>query len=193
MVLYRRGFRSARLYSMIVKPGWRGRGVASALLRAAEESARERGQTLGVMPAVDRGELFFQDNANIYAVNLDSGLPLPGWATTYPEDPEAALAAAPVGSPSRIPVQNARRTCCSSAVLAIPDPHVSQGVATTPRTQAPARSAKAGRVGRGSDEDLLDGQGGVRADREGGRRTAGGHRTGTRRAVPRTRHPVVLP
>lgn len=48
-----------------------------------DATVRERGQMLGVMPAVDRGELFFQDNANVYAVNLDSGLPLPGWATTY--------------------------------------------------------------------------------------------------------------
>jgi outer membrane protein assembly factor BamB/outer membrane protein assembly factor BamD (BamD/ComL family) len=47
---------------------------------------REAGKMTGVMPVVDRGELFFQDNARIYAVSLDSGLPLPGWASTWDGD-----------------------------------------------------------------------------------------------------------
>jgi outer membrane protein assembly factor BamB len=37
----------------------------------------------GIFPVVDHGELFFQDNARIYAVSLESGQPLPGWAETY--------------------------------------------------------------------------------------------------------------
>lgn len=43
IVLYRRGFASARLYSIVVDPRWRGRGVAGALLERAERAARERG------------------------------------------------------------------------------------------------------------------------------------------------------
>ena len=43
IVLYRRGFASARLYSIVVDPERRGRGVAGALLERAERAARERG------------------------------------------------------------------------------------------------------------------------------------------------------
>src|SRR5207248_4478516 len=50
------------------------------------KTAREAGMMTGVMPVVDRGELFFQDNARIYAVSLDSGLPLAGWASTWDGD-----------------------------------------------------------------------------------------------------------
>lgn len=44
---------------------------------------RRSGLMTGVMPVIDRGELFFQDNSRIYALNLESSLPLPGWAQTY--------------------------------------------------------------------------------------------------------------
>jgi ribosomal protein S18 acetylase RimI-like enzyme len=44
IVLYRRGARAARLYSIAVAPEARGKGVAAALLRAAETSAIRRGQ-----------------------------------------------------------------------------------------------------------------------------------------------------
>lgn len=43
VVLYRRGFQGARLYSLIVHPEARGKGVAGALLEAVERVARERG------------------------------------------------------------------------------------------------------------------------------------------------------
>lgn len=43
VVLYRRGTRSARLYSIVVAPQARGAGVASTLIRAVEASARRRG------------------------------------------------------------------------------------------------------------------------------------------------------
>src|SRR5262249_53307396 len=42
-----------------------------------------QGVMTGIIPVVDRGELFFQDNANVYAVSVESGYPLPGWAETY--------------------------------------------------------------------------------------------------------------
>ncbi|HKI58317.1 MAG TPA: peptidase C39 family protein [Trueperaceae bacterium] len=43
VVLFRKGFASARLYSLVVRPESRGHGVARALLARAEEGARERG------------------------------------------------------------------------------------------------------------------------------------------------------
>lgn len=42
------------------------------------------GNMTGIIPVVDRGELFFQDNANLYALSAESGSPLPGWGQTYP-------------------------------------------------------------------------------------------------------------
>lgn len=51
-----------------------------------QRQRRDGGLSLGVVPIVDRGELFYQDNARIYAASVDSGLPLPGWATTYGGD-----------------------------------------------------------------------------------------------------------
>lgn len=46
----------------------------------------DAGMTLGVFPVVDRGELFFQDGARVYARSIESGVALPGWAQTYPGD-----------------------------------------------------------------------------------------------------------
>lgn len=43
VVTYRRGFHGARLYSLVTDPDHRGRGVAKALLDAAEAAATERG------------------------------------------------------------------------------------------------------------------------------------------------------
>lgn len=38
----------------------------------------------GVMPVADAGELYFQDGSRVYAVSLQSGVPLPGWLQSYP-------------------------------------------------------------------------------------------------------------
>jgi outer membrane protein assembly factor BamB len=38
---------------------------------------------MGIMPVVDAGALFFQDGRSVYAVDADSGSPLPGWLNTY--------------------------------------------------------------------------------------------------------------
>ena len=54
---------------------------AAELKRAALAEEAE-GRTLGVMPVVDAGILYFQDGANVHAVGLDSGIPLPGWVRT---------------------------------------------------------------------------------------------------------------
>ena len=45
----------------------------------------DRGPALGIMPATDRGELYFQDSRRLYAVSMETGLPLPGWSRTYPD------------------------------------------------------------------------------------------------------------
>lgn len=45
VLLYRRGSAGARLYSLVVHPGHRGRGIAYALLSAAEQAALARGCT----------------------------------------------------------------------------------------------------------------------------------------------------
>src|SRR5688572_9035270 len=39
---------------------------------------------VGIMPVVDAEELYFQDGSRVYAVSLQSGVPLPGWIQTYP-------------------------------------------------------------------------------------------------------------
>jgi len=77
----------ARLYSIALTPvTWQQVGDPNQRhnLEQEDKSLRQLGAGLGVMPAVDHGELFFQDNLCIYAVNLDSGVPLAGWANTYP-------------------------------------------------------------------------------------------------------------
>lgn len=43
VLLYRRGSPTARLYSLITDPAFRGRGIASRLLDACERAARRRG------------------------------------------------------------------------------------------------------------------------------------------------------
>lgn len=71
------------------------RGPRQAQLRDLENldrRARADGFSTGILPAIDRGELFFQDNARLYAVSVDSGLPLPGWAETYNGDRGGAYA-----------------------------------------------------------------------------------------------------
>src|SRR5207244_3161675 len=53
------------------------------LLESTFKQLLNGGLTLGVMPVADRGELFFQDGQRVYAVSLESGVPLPGWQQTY--------------------------------------------------------------------------------------------------------------
>ncbi|MGH7214227.1 MAG: PQQ-binding-like beta-propeller repeat protein, partial [Tepidisphaeraceae bacterium] len=80
----------ARLYGIeFVRPKTKPRANNQPMnenLQHLEELAQTEqfaGLTLGVMPVVDRGELFFQDGARLYAVSLESGVPLPGWVETY--------------------------------------------------------------------------------------------------------------
>jgi outer membrane protein assembly factor BamB len=55
-------------------------------LREMEQFGRLRDNSanLGIMPVVDDEELYFQDGSRIYAVSVQSGVPLPGWIQSYP-------------------------------------------------------------------------------------------------------------
>lgn len=77
----------ARLYAItLAKPAaLDGGGANHETVAQALKNNVEQGLTLGVMPVVDRGELFFQDGAHVYAVSVESGVPLPGWAQTWPD------------------------------------------------------------------------------------------------------------
>ncbi|MCS7034330.1 MAG: PQQ-binding-like beta-propeller repeat protein, partial [Phycisphaerae bacterium] len=80
------GAGGARLFSIPISrttirtPG----NISRQQLLEIDRADREKGLANGILPVIDRGELFFQDNARVYALSLDSGLPLPGWAQTYP-------------------------------------------------------------------------------------------------------------
>ena len=52
-------------------------------LNNRRKQQRKFGLTLGLMPVIDRGEVFYQDGHRIYGASVDSGLPLAGWAMTY--------------------------------------------------------------------------------------------------------------
>jgi outer membrane protein assembly factor BamB len=78
----------ARLYSIpLTPPNWpsisdaASRGQAQSI----DQMERDKGAAIGMMPVADRGQLFFQDNTHVYALDLDSGLPLAGWSATYPD------------------------------------------------------------------------------------------------------------
>jgi outer membrane protein assembly factor BamB/tetratricopeptide (TPR) repeat protein len=82
------GYGGARMVSVpVVMPKLRPIIPGNAAARNDQEqknkSDRELGMMTGIMPVVDGSEMFFQDNARLYAVSLESGLPLPGWASTY--------------------------------------------------------------------------------------------------------------
>jgi outer membrane protein assembly factor BamB len=88
----------SKVSSSMVKPGARLYSIALPELNwkripeqqqrqqieRADEEQRKRGAGLDIMPAVDRGQLFFQDNTRVYALDLDSGSPLSDWFNTYP-------------------------------------------------------------------------------------------------------------
>lgn len=84
VVLFRKGFASARLYSLVVVPESRGRGVARALLARAEEGARERG-------AVAMRLEVRSDNAPAIALYRRSGYEVVGRTADYYEDHSDAL------------------------------------------------------------------------------------------------------
>jgi outer membrane protein assembly factor BamB len=52
-------------------------------LKTQWENARNSKMTINVFPAVDRGEMFFQDGQRLWGVHVESGTPLSGWQQTY--------------------------------------------------------------------------------------------------------------
>ncbi len=84
VVLFRRGFDSARLYSMVVDREHRGRGLAKLLLEAAEAGARERGVI--VMRLEVR-----EENAAAIALYRHAGYTVAGRTDDYYQDHSAAL------------------------------------------------------------------------------------------------------
>src|SRR5688572_1740506 len=74
----------ARLFSVeMAESMMRSPIAARRQIEQMNDADRKSGAMTGVLPVVDRGEMFFQDNARVYAVSLESGTPLPGWAETY--------------------------------------------------------------------------------------------------------------
>jgi outer membrane protein assembly factor BamB len=96
-----------------------------------DKEGREKGEGLGIMPAVDNGQLFFQDNTRIYALDLDGGVPLPAWVETYPMENGAFKLTENATQVTPVPV--GRQLCVSvndryvTAVMGMPDLLAPQG------------------------------------------------------------------
>ncbi|HEV7298956.1 MAG TPA: PQQ-binding-like beta-propeller repeat protein [Tepidisphaeraceae bacterium] len=76
-------------------------------------------EAAGVMPVVDGPDLFFNDGQRVYAVSVDSGVALSGWATTYPGELQGRYTlpgAAPFGGARG---RQLNTTVTDDAVLAI--------------------------------------------------------------------------
>ena len=84
IVLYRHGFKAARLYSMVVGPRWRGQGVAAALLEVAEDGAAERGCSQMRLEVRE-------DNRGAIALYRKAGYREVGRTADYYEDRAGAL------------------------------------------------------------------------------------------------------
>ncbi|MBA2668270.1 MAG: peptidase C39 family protein [Trueperaceae bacterium] len=84
VVVYRRGFVSARIYTLVVAEHARGTGVAKALLAHAERGARERGCVTLRLEVRD-------DNESAIALYRRSGYEVVGRTADYYEDGSAAL------------------------------------------------------------------------------------------------------
>lgn len=77
----------AKLFSIELKPSTRSLpGASRREIDRHNQNDRTSGNMTGIMPVIDNGELFFHDNARVYALSLESGTPLPGWAETYSGD-----------------------------------------------------------------------------------------------------------
>ena len=111
------GTPGAHLYSIALSKPSRLTGPQSQNIDARHKEDVKNGMTLGVMPVVDRGELFFQDGERVYGLNLESGVPLPGWQQSHGADHDGAYTLPNVqGSPR---THQLTLTLTDHAVLAV--------------------------------------------------------------------------
>ncbi|MEM8874857.1 MAG: PQQ-binding-like beta-propeller repeat protein [Planctomycetota bacterium] len=52
--------------------------------RKEAEPFEARGDFTGILPVIENGEIFFHDNARLYALSMVSGTALPAWEPTHP-------------------------------------------------------------------------------------------------------------
>ncbi len=84
VVLYRQGFHSARLYSIVVSPNARGKGIGAKLLSHCEEAAKERG-------CITLRLEVREDNDAAISLYRSRGYDLIGRTDAYYEDGSTAL------------------------------------------------------------------------------------------------------
>lgn len=113
------GLPGAKIASIeLSKPNFKGMNPDQVVpLRQRDSQDQSSGATLGVMPVVDQGEMFFQDGMKIYAVNIESGSALPEWLKTYPGDRKGQYQAPGVRIPPRAQLQTV--TLTENKVLAV--------------------------------------------------------------------------
>ncbi|HEY2587617.1 MAG TPA: PQQ-binding-like beta-propeller repeat protein [Tepidisphaeraceae bacterium] len=95
------GTPGAHLYSIALSKPTHVSGPQAQIWDQRYKQDVQNGMTLGVMPVVDRGELFFQDGERIYGLNLESGVPLPGWLQAHGPDHDGAYALPNVSGSAR--------------------------------------------------------------------------------------------
>lgn len=128
------GTPGAHLYSVAMSKQVYPTGPSGSAAEAAYKEQLKSGATLGVMPVIDRGELFFQDGQRIYAVNLESGVPLPGWVQANGAEHAGSFKLPGLGNSSR--ARQLALTLTDRSVLAV----TTAGEAAQPQYRANAAS-----------------------------------------------------
>jgi outer membrane protein assembly factor BamB/tetratricopeptide (TPR) repeat protein len=111
------GTPGAHLYSIQLSKPTRVSGPQAQIWDQRYKQDVQNGMTLGVVPVVDRGDLFFQDGERIYGLNLESGVPLPGWLQSHGPDHDGAYALPNVSGSAR--THQLTLTVTDRAVLAV--------------------------------------------------------------------------
>lgn len=108
------GRAGAKLYTIALsKPSKASKADPNAMMYGQPQAQTS---DIGIFPVEDRGELFFQDGQRIYAVDIESGLPLPGWAQTYGGDRKGQYVVGGTPAPRWMPMSI---TVTEDAVLAV--------------------------------------------------------------------------
>lgn len=110
---------------------------AEADVKTQWDNAQKIGKSINIFPVVDRGELFFQDGQRVWALHVESSMPLAGWQQTYPQANGVYLLPGPVfglmqndASALLKPRQNTLIVTDDSvlAVMGYPDPRTLMGM-----------------------------------------------------------------